>query len=71
MFSYTNTKEAPWWVVKADDKRRARLNCISHLLSVIPYQEVPSEIISMSERELIADPDTLAIDPANYVPEVY
>jgi len=71
MFRYTNTKEAPWWVVKANDKRCARLNCISHLLSVIPYEEVPSEIITMPERELITDPDTLAIDPAHYIPELY
>ena len=71
MFRHTNTKEAPWWVVKADDKRRARLNCISHLLSMIPYEEVPPEIITMPERELITGPDTLAIDPENYIPELY
>ena len=71
MFRYTNTKEAPWWVVNANDKRRARLNCISHLLSMIPYEEVTSEIVTMPERELITDPDTLAMDPANYIPEVY
>ena len=42
MFSYTDTKQSPWYVVKSDDKRRARLNCISHLLSLIPYKdEVP------------------------------
>jgi polyphosphate kinase len=40
MFAYTDTKTAPWYVVNADDKRRARLNCIVHLLSKIPYQEV-------------------------------
>jgi polyphosphate kinase 2 len=38
MFVYTDTPEAPWWVVEADDKRRARLNCIAHLLTQIPYQ---------------------------------
>jgi len=71
MFRHTNIAEAPWWVVKADDKRRARLNCITHLLSAIPYEEVPDEIITMPERELTTDPDTLAIDPSNYIPEVY
>jgi len=71
MFRHTNTTEAPWWVVNADDKRRARLNCISHLLSVIPYEEVPSGTITMPERQLITDPDPLALDPANYIPEVY
>lgn len=40
MFAYTDTKQASWYVVDADDKRRARLNCISHLLSMIPYQDV-------------------------------
>ena len=38
MFSYTDTKQSPWYVVPADDKRRARLNCIDHLLSLIPYR---------------------------------
>jgi polyphosphate kinase len=40
MFSYTDTKQSPWYVVRADDKRRARLNCISHLLSLIPYADL-------------------------------
>ena len=40
MFSYTDTKQAPWYVVPADDKRRARLNCIDHFLSLIPYKDL-------------------------------
>jgi polyphosphate kinase len=40
MFSYTDTKQSPWFVVQADDKRRARLNCIDHLLSLIPYEDL-------------------------------
>jgi polyphosphate kinase 2 len=40
MFSYTDTKQSPWYVVRADYKRRARLNCISHLLSLIPYEDL-------------------------------
>jgi len=40
MFSFTDTKQSPWYVVHADDKRRARLNCISHLLSLIPYEDL-------------------------------
>src|SRR5450759_461976 len=40
MFSFTDTKQAPWYVVRADDKKRARLNCISHLLSLIPYEDL-------------------------------
>ncbi|HEX2975680.1 MAG TPA: polyphosphate kinase 2 [Bacteroidales bacterium] len=40
MFSFTDTKQSPWYVVHGDDKRRARLNCISHLLSMIPYEDL-------------------------------
>jgi polyphosphate kinase len=40
MFSYTDTKQSPWYVVHADDKKRARLNCIDHLLSLIPYKDL-------------------------------
>ena len=40
MFSYTDTKQSPWYVVPADDKKRARLNCIDHLLSLIPYEDL-------------------------------
>ena len=52
MFAATDTAHAPWHVVIADDKRRARLNCISHLLNQIPYEEVPREEI------VLPDPDT-------------
>ena len=51
MFAYTDTKQSPWYVVEADDKRRARLNCISHLLSMIPYEEVPRETIVLPPLE--------------------
>jgi len=40
MLERTNIPEAPWWIIEADDKKRARLNCISHLLTQIPYQEI-------------------------------
>ncbi|GAL23853.1 transcriptional regulators LysR family [Vibrio variabilis] len=49
MFSYTDTKQCPWWVVPSDDKKRARLNCISHLLSQIEYQEVSYPDITLPE----------------------
>ncbi len=49
MFSYTDTKASPWWVVNGDDKRRARLNCISHLLSMIPYQEIKYKKIKLPD----------------------
>src|SRR5437867_634604 len=45
MFAYTDTRESPWWVVNADVKRYARLNCISHLLGMIPYQDLTPEPI--------------------------
>jgi hypothetical protein len=43
MFAATDTKVSPWYVVNADDKRRARLNCIAHLLSLIPYKKISRE----------------------------
>jgi polyphosphate kinase len=51
MFAYTDTKQSPWFVVEADDKRKARLNCISHLLSMIPYEDVPRETIILPPLE--------------------
>lgn len=50
MFAFSDIPEAPWHVVHADDKKRARLNCISHLLSVVPYDHVPNDPIEMPER---------------------
>jgi polyphosphate kinase 2 len=50
MFAHTDTKQAPWHVVEADDKRRARLNCIRHLLSVVPYEHVPHDPITLPLR---------------------
>ncbi|WP_281544997.1 polyphosphate kinase 2 [Grimontia sp. SpTr1] len=49
MFAYTDTKESPWWVVEADNKKRARLNCISHLLSSIPYEAISYDAIDLPE----------------------
>jgi polyphosphate kinase len=51
MFAYTDIKQAPWYVVDADDKKRARLNCISHLLSLIPYREVRHEKVKLPPRQ--------------------
>ena len=50
MFRFTDTRLSPWWVVNADDKRRARLNCISHLLSQIPYEDVTSAPLVLPPR---------------------
>lgn len=49
MFNYTDTKQSPWWVVESDDKKRARLNCIAHLLSSIDYEEVIFPEIDLPE----------------------
>ena len=51
MLLATDTSYAPWYIVNADDKRRARLNCISHLLSLIPYKEVAREKVKLPERQ--------------------
>lgn len=50
MFAYTDTKQCPWMVVRADDKRKARLNCIHDLLQQIPYEEIPPKAIKIAER---------------------
>ncbi len=50
MFAHTDTKQAPWYVVEADDKRRARINCISHLLSTIPYEDLTPEPVVLPPR---------------------
>ncbi len=50
MFEKTDTDHAPWHIVRSDDKRRARLNCIAHILSLIPYKKVPSEKVELPKR---------------------
>jgi polyphosphate kinase len=52
MFEATDTEFAPWYLVRSDDKKRARLNCISHLLSLIPYQKVPREKVKLHMARL-------------------
>jgi polyphosphate kinase 2 (PPK2 family) len=70
MFRYTDTKTSPWWVVDANDKQRARLNCIHHLLSRIPYEDVTSAPIELPPRQednYVRPP----IDEQTFVPEIY
>lgn len=50
MFAHTDIKQAPWWVVNADVKRHARLNCISHLLEMVPYEDLTPEPIELPPR---------------------
>jgi polyphosphate kinase 2 len=68
MFSYTDIKEAPWYVVDADDKRAARLNVISHLLEVVPHQPVPHEHVELPPRQQRAY-ERPPIDSQNWVPK--
>lgn len=71
MFKYTNIEEAPWWVVNADDKKRARLNSITHLLSQIDYKEIKPKVVTMDDRKPLVKPDPPIIDPAQLVPRIY
>jgi polyphosphate kinase len=71
MFSYTDTKQSPWWVVNADDKRRARLNTIHHLLSMIPYKELPPQITSLPERTEGKGYVRTPFEDQTFVPEIY
>lgn len=71
MFSYTDTKQAPWFVVNADDKKRARLNCIHHLLSVIPYQDLTPEPIKLPPRQEDAAYVRSPVAEQTFVPEIY
>jgi polyphosphate kinase len=71
MFHYTDTKQAPWYVVEADDKRRARLNCITHLLSMIPYQDLTPEPIELPPRRDDAGYVRPPISDQTFVPNHY
>jgi polyphosphate kinase 2 len=71
MFSHTDTKQSPWYVVEADDKKRARLNCITHFLSLIPYKEIPYKKIDIPHRQDSADYIRPPKDTQTYVPSVY
>nr|WP_256330457.1 polyphosphate kinase 2 [Variovorax sp. YR216] len=70
MFKASDSSWAPWYVVRSDDKKRARLNMIRHLLSQIPYQEAPREKVKLPKRHLKSDSHESSY-PVKYVPEVY
>jgi polyphosphate kinase len=70
-FSVTDTRESPWWVVNADVKRHARLNCISHLLSMIPYEDLTPEPIKLPPRQDHGKYVRPPISDQTFVPEVY
>jgi len=71
MLARTHIPEAPWWIVEAVDKKRARLNCIHHLLSQVPYQEVPREPVILPAREHNPDYHRTPIPADLFVPAVY
>ncbi|NGO65279.1 polyphosphate kinase 2 [Rhizobium daejeonense] len=71
MLEHTHIPEAPWWVVQAVDKKKARLNMIAHLLGQIPYETVPKEHIVLPERVRNADYIRHPVPPEMYVPDVY
>ena len=71
MLEHTHIPEAPWWIVEAVDKKRARLNCIAHLLSQIPYDDVPKEQVVLPERVRHADYIRHPVPKELYVPERY
>ena len=69
MFKATDTPWAPWFAVRSDDKRRARLNVISHLLSQIPYEDLPRDKVKLPKRQK-AHGYRDANYPFKYVPEL-
>ena len=71
MFTYTDIEEAPWYMVGADVKRHARLNCIHHLLQAIPWQEIPDEEIELPDLQKDPNYRRPPIDSLPWVPEVY
>jgi polyphosphate kinase len=71
MFAHTDTRESPWWVVDADVKRHARLNCISHLLSMVPYEDLTPEPIELPPRKDHGKYVRPPITDQNFVPARY
>ena len=72
MLETTDTKDAPWYIVRSDDKRRARLNCISHLLKLIPYKEVPHGKVRLPKRSTKGEyDDQVNLRERRFVPEKY
>ena len=71
MFARTNIPEAPWYIVEGNDKKRERLNCIEHILSKIPYQDVSSETVELPDRVFNPDYERQVLPDDLYVPKVY
>ncbi|MEM0988793.1 MAG: polyphosphate kinase 2 [Pseudomonadota bacterium] len=71
MLDRTNIPEAPWYIIEGNDKKRARLNCIDHLLGLIPYGDVPHEDISLPDRVFNPDYERQTLPDDLYVPKKY
>ncbi len=71
MLEHTHSKQAPWFVVPADNKRKARLNCITHLLSLIPYKDLTPDAIELPPRQPAANYKRPPFDKQNFVPEIW
>ena len=71
MFAHTDIKQAPWYVVNADDKKCARLNCIHHLLNMIRYEDLTPEPIKLPPRQPEGGYVRPPITDQTFVPEIY
>ena len=71
MLERTNIIEAPWWIVEAVEKKKARLNCIQHFLSQIPYAEIDREPVTLPERVHNSDYIRNPVPSEMYVPNKY
>jgi polyphosphate kinase 2 len=71
MFAHTDIKQAPWWVVRSDNKRRARLNVISHLLSMVPYEDLTPEPIVLPPRQKETGYVRPPMEDQTFIPEPY
>jgi polyphosphate kinase 2 len=71
MFLHTDVKHAPWHVVEADSKKRARLNCMSHLLSMIPYQDVTPDPVQLPDRKTTEGYVRPPMSHQTFVPDCY
>jgi hypothetical protein len=71
MLAATDTQYAPWYIVDSNDQRRARLNCISHLLSLIPYKEIKRDKIKLPKRQKRKGYEEPLNRSYKHVPQVY
>ena len=71
MFSFTDTKQSPWYVINSDDKKRAKLNCISHILSLIKYEDLTPKPFKLEPRKPAKGYVRPPINEQTFVPEIY